>query len=86
MGRDWCRKLIMYSAMLTLLKDPRYFERSADDVIPEPNSCAVCGYHYAKTGMYYSESIGYHVWIEPTNELRLRRMKARREIVLSRTK
>lgn len=75
----------MYFAMLTLVRDPRFFERLPDDVIPEPNSCAVCGKPKG-SGMWYSSYLrGYHDWIEPSDELRLARMKARRDITAAKS-
>lgn len=67
----------MYSAILDLVEDARYFRYTDDDVIPEPNSCAACGIHNEKSGMFYTESAGVHRWIKPSSELVLKRMKAR---------
>lgn len=58
-----------------LVEDPRYFKYSQE--LPEPNSCAVCGAHGPKGGMHIAGSVGIHTWIEPSDELRLLRMKAR---------
>jgi len=70
----------MYSAILNLLEDASLFKYSTDDQIPEPNSCANCGKHAKKEGMYYTSSIGLHRWIEPSDEMRLKRMIARRNL------
>jgi hypothetical protein len=75
----------MYSAIHTLLTDDMYFKYAADDVIPAPSACAVCGVSDGQDVMNghvtrYSPSVGAHRRIEPSDELRLRRMKARREL------
>ena len=63
-----------------LVEDSRYFRSyRRNGAILEPNSCAVCGVHGPKEGMYYAGSAGWHTWVEPSNTLRLLRMKARRE-------
>lgn len=44
----------------------------------EPNGCRWCGYgrrgHYG----FWRAPAGWHTWVEPTDEQRLRRMRARR--------
>lgn len=42
-----------------------------------PDGCAVCGQGKGH-GSRYAPSIGFHTYVEPTDELRLSRMKARR--------
>lgn len=62
-----------------LVEDSRYFRNSRrTGTIPEPNSCALCGAHGPNEGMYIAGSVGLHTWVEPSDKLRLLRMKARR--------
>lgn len=70
----------MHSGIEDLVEETRFFVYKADNVIPEPNSCAVCGQEQRTHGLSYSKRLGYHQWVEPSNEVRLRRMKARRQI------
>ncbi len=46
---------------------------------PAPNTCRYCGYEQRSHGNYWVRSIGWHLWVEPTNAQRLARMKARRK-------
>lgn len=61
-----------------LVEDPERF-RYRPDFIPSPNSCQACGEEKRSHGLSHSSERGYHSWVEPTNELRLKRMQARRE-------
>jgi len=67
----------MYSDIDSLVEESRFFRYKDDTVIPDPNACAVCGQEKRTHGMTYSKRLGYHQWVEPSNEVRLKRMKAR---------
>jgi hypothetical protein len=77
MGSIGRESTIMHHAIATLVEDTRYFAYRNDNVIPAVNSCAACGAHGPRGGMHITRNAGVHTWIEPSNELRLRRMKAR---------
>jgi hypothetical protein len=70
----------MFYAMQDLVIDTRKFIYKEDTVIPEPNACAHCGENKKFHGMTSSVPIGIHTWIQPTQDIILKRMKARREI------
>jgi hypothetical protein len=70
----------MHSEIESLVEEIRRFRYKGDDVIPEPDSCAVCGEQQRNHGLMYSKRLGYHQWVMPENSLRLKRMKARRQL------
>lgn len=74
------KAFLMYHDIASLVEDTRYFAYKNDNVIPAVNSCAVCGAHGPKGGMYIARPVGVHTWVEPSNELRLKRMKARKSL------
>lgn len=71
------KALLMHKEIANLVEDTRFFAYKSDNVIPAANSCAVCGAHGEGGGMHYVDSVGFHSWVEPSDELRLKRMKAR---------
>lgn len=61
----WCRK----SDMLFVVRH---------QTTPHPNGCRWCGYEQRGHAQRYSRAVGNHIWVEPTNQQRLARMKKRR--------
>lgn len=47
--------------------------------LKEPDACAACGIIQREHCGRWSPDVGLHQWIAPRNEVRLARMKARRE-------
>lgn len=74
------KDFLMYFDMVNLVEDTRYFAYKADNIIPAPNSCAVCGAHGPGGGMHIAGQVGLHTWVEPTDKLRLKRIKARNSL------
>lgn len=69
----------MYS-IEELVDDTHYFNFARyKNNIPEPMACAACGIHNKNEGWYFIATHGFHLWIQPSNEMILKRMKARRE-------
>lgn len=73
------KALLMHHEIANLVEDTRYFAYKKDNVIPAVNSCAVCGSHGPGGGMHIAGAVGVHTWVAPSNELRLKRIKVRRE-------
>lgn len=54
------------------------FVRVRHEKAPEPNSCRWCGRIQGEHGLYSVRSVGLHSYVEPTNEQRKARLRARR--------
>ncbi|WP_198654405.1 MULTISPECIES: hypothetical protein [Nocardia] len=48
------------------------------DSIPNPNGCHWCGVDREQHLQRWAPGIAWHIWIEPTTEQRVDRLKARR--------
>lgn len=53
-------------------------------LIPDPNSCTICGTSARFHGMSYTKTSGLHHYMMPNDALRLQRMKARRKFYTKR--
>jgi coenzyme F420-reducing hydrogenase gamma subunit len=72
----------MFYDLSALLEDVTAY-RPRGEIVPAPNSCAVCGGNPRIHGMSYSNSrSAYHYYEAPSNAVRLLRMKARRATAL----
>jgi hypothetical protein len=68
----------MYS-IEEVVEDTHYFTLAKyKDKIPDPMDCAACGKHKKGEGLHYIAAYGYHHWIQPNDEMILKRMKERR--------
>lgn len=46
--------------------------------LPNPNGCKECGVDKRGHCRIWTEGIGWHNWVEPTDKMRLERMRGRR--------
>lgn len=51
---------------------------------PTPNSCAHCGIDQRQHMQRWAPTIGWHQWVEPSDQIRKQRMLARHEARIAR--